>query len=73
MSLEDKNVESRAEDGGLACETAKGNKDLIGPFVGKVCGVWSARTEDSVVVNKRQEPLSKTFALGGQWMLVSWH
>lgn len=64
-SLEEKTVESRAEDGGLACEVAEGSKDSTRPFCVKNLWCWSAGAQDSAVINKKLEVLKESLCFTG--------
>ena len=64
-SLED-NVESSAEDGGLACEISEGRLKTIIKVVAiltvKILWFSLAEAEESASINRIPELLSKTFA-----------
>ena len=59
-SLEDKNVEGKAHDGGLGYAVSEGSlKTLLGLFVilVKILWFWSAEVEELVEINKLPELL----------------
>ena len=67
-SLED-NVESSAEDGGLACEISEGRLKTffraIGSLIVKILWFWLAGAVESAVINKIPELLKQNFCTTG--------
>ena len=46
--LEDKSVESSADDGGLACDVSEGSKDSTRPYVLRICGSGQMKLKNSL-------------------------
>lgn len=76
-SVGDKNIKRNADSRQLAYEVSEGSKDSTEPFACKICGIWPAESEKSIVADKRLEPLKKNLCFArimevGQLGLKSW-
>lgn len=61
-SLEDKNVESSADGGGMACDAPEGSLKTISAICYlelrfEILSFWSAGAGESVIINKREATL----------------
>ena len=62
-SLEDNNVKSSTDDGGLAYEVSEESKESYQTICQRICGVWSAGAREMAMMNKRPKPLKKNLWL----------
>lgn len=71
-SLEDKNVEGRADIGSLACEASEKFKDSIRAICYFELRFWGSGAEASAVIKEIPELLKRNLALLEYSVQVSW-